>query len=80
MMTICAIVCMQIEDGLPSRYAHSASAFNLSPNLTEVLLFGGEDKFVGGSRLSRTTSIKFGQFFHSHVANLQLARYFPLGD
>ena len=42
---------------LQSRESHSATAFSLSPGLTEVILFGG---WTGQSRISKTTVLRFG--------------------
>ena len=42
---------------LQSRSSHSATAFNLSPGLTEVILFGG---FNERSYIAETTVLRFG--------------------
>ena len=42
---------------LKSRSGHSATAFSLSPGLTEVILFGG---WNGQSYIAETTVLRFG--------------------
>ena len=42
---------------LQSRRSHSATAFSLSPGLTEVILFGG---WSGQSLIAKTTVLRFG--------------------
>ena len=44
---------------LKSRYAHSANAFSLSPGLTEVIIFGGLDKY--NKDLANTAVLRFGE-------------------
>ena len=53
---------------LQSRFSHSASAFNLSPGLTEVTIFGGcPDKprnyksNADLSQIANTTVLRFGE-------------------
>ena len=43
---------------LKSRYYHSATAFSLSPGLTEVIIFGG---FDDDEYLANTTVLRFGE-------------------
>ena len=43
---------------LQSRQGHSATAFSLSPGLTEVILFGGENNHL--TCISATTVLRFG--------------------
>ena len=43
---------------LKSRRFHSATAFSLSPGLTEVIIFGGYD---GYKYLANTTVLRFGE-------------------
>ena len=44
---------------LKSRWNHSATAFSLSPGLTEVIIFGGIDEI--DVCLSNTTVLRFGE-------------------
>ena len=40
---------------------HSATAFNLSPGLTEVVLFGGTLTFISHHVIANTTVLRFGE-------------------
>ena len=61
---------MQIKvPSLKLRAAHSATAFNLRPGLTEVTLFGGYSEFGWNYRfdadvthIANTTVLRFGEF------------------
>ena len=44
---------------LKSRGGHSATAFSLSPGLTEVIIFGGVDD--DDEDLANTTVLRFGE-------------------
>ena len=44
---------------LKSRSDHSATAFSLSPGLTEVIIFGGLDRY--NEYLANTTVLRFGE-------------------
>ena len=45
---------------LQSRWGHSATAFSLSPGLTEVILFGGLNSMTTSSIYAETTVLRFG--------------------
>ena len=42
------------------RWGHSATAFTLSPSITEVAIFGGAIALDGSTVLSHTTVLRFG--------------------
>ena len=54
---------------LQSRSGHSATAFNLSPGLTEVTLSGGYSEFPSNAKsfddvtlIANTTVLRFGEY------------------
>ena len=52
-------MCVQVKGhSLLGRQDHSATAFTLSPGVTEVVIFGGWDSY---SRISRTTVLRWGE-------------------
>ena len=63
-------VCMQVKvPSLQSRCEHSATAFSLSPGLTEVTLFGGYSEFPSNfmcnadiTPIANTTVLRFGEY------------------
>ena len=53
--------------GLQSRCQHSATDFNLSPNLIEVFIFGGFSEWPSKSAedvtpIANTTVLRFGEY------------------
>ena len=47
--------------GLQARYGHRAAAFSITPALTLVTIFGGEDNCYNGELLANTTVLGFGE-------------------
>ena len=53
-------VVLHVQVTLQSRYGHSATAFSLSPGLTEVILFGGLTSLSLSVVIAETTVLRFG--------------------
>ena len=54
-------MCMQVKGlSLKPRYGHSATAFTISQEITEVVIFGGMGG--NGNALSDTTVVRFGEW------------------
>lgn len=79
---------MQIEiPSLQSRCDHSATAFNLFPGLTEVVLFGGCPIFPKECRsdaylpqIAETTVLRFGEFnvFYPYYSAIEESDYIAM--
>ena len=62
---------MQVKGrSLKRRYGHSATAFTLSQEVTEVIMFGGvgEDEDGDHEKLSDTTVLRFGESIMKSLA------------
>ena len=59
---------------LQSRYDHSATAFSLSPGLTEVTIFGGcpnvpSNPYVDLPQIAKTTVLRFGELLLNFLSH-----------
>ena len=58
---------LALPEGTQPRWGHTATAFNLSPGVVEVTMFGGSPKFVPGggdqqqSKIAETTVVRLGE-------------------
>ena len=62
-------LCLQVTppESMTPRYYHSITATSLGPGLTEVLVFGGQRKWMGDA-IAETTILRFGEQLLVHVA------------
>jgi hypothetical protein len=71
-----SFITVQIQvSSLLSRFAHSSVAFGLSPELTDVTLFGGCPEWPSNynnnvedlTQIANTTVLRYGEFAVSHM-------------
>ena len=57
---------LTLPEGTQPRSGHTATAFNLSPGVVEVTMFGGSPKYAPGnyqqqSKIAETTVVRLGE-------------------
>ncbi len=70
LLLFCIItLCLQVTppESVTPRCVHSITATSLGPGLTEVLVFGGKQTFLGNP-IADTTILRFGEQLLVHVA------------